>query len=65
MANVRRWEVEQGNKNLIAKLIAGDMIALEAKYHKHCIIDLHNKSRIVKWQSGDRFIGTMRVICLC
>jgi len=52
-AKVRRWAVEQGNKNLIAKLSAGDMIALEAKYHKNCITDLHNKSRIVKWESGD------------
>ena len=59
MANVHRWAVEQRNKNLIAKLIAGDMIALEAKYHKNCIIDLHNKSRTVKWEPGDRFIGTL------
>ena len=30
------------------------MIALEAKYHKNCIIHLHNKSRTIKWESEER-----------
>jgi len=33
-AKVRRWAVEQGNKNLIAKLTAGDMIALKKNITK-------------------------------
>ena len=30
---------------LLAKLTAGDMIALEAKYHSSCLVGLYNRTR--------------------
>ena len=32
-------------RKLLAKLPAGDMIALEAKYHRNCLTKLYNKAR--------------------
>ncbi|KAG0705544.1 hypothetical protein GWK47_024480 [Chionoecetes opilio] len=34
-----------GTLNLLAKLSAGDMIAIEAKYHRNCLRALYNKIR--------------------
>lgn len=36
------------DSKLLAKLSAGDMVALEAKYHLHCLASLYNRSRAVK-----------------
>ena len=33
---------------LLAKLSAGDMVALEAKYHTKCLVGLYNRARKVK-----------------
>ena len=33
---------------LLAKLSAGDMVALEAKYHSKCLLTLYNKARKVR-----------------
>ena len=35
---------------LIAKLSAGDLIAIEAKYHVKCLVDLYNQARPFKQQ---------------
>ena len=36
------------NSFLLAKLAAGDMIAIEAKYHNKCMAALYNKARSAK-----------------
>ncbi len=33
---------------LLAKLSAGDMVALEAKYHTKCLVGLYNRARKAK-----------------
>ena len=41
---VRKCANNLQDENLIAKLSAGDMIALEAKYHPRCLISLYNRA---------------------
>src|SRR5207244_4765802 len=43
--NVRRCALELEDTALLAKLAAGDMIAIEAKYHQNCLRSLYNKAR--------------------
>uniref|UniRef100_UPI00358E7FAB uncharacterized protein isoform X1 n=2 Tax=Myxine glutinosa TaxID=7769 RepID=UPI00358E7FAB len=43
--NVRRCALEVEDTALLAKLAAGDMIAIEAKYHHHCLRSLYNRAR--------------------
>ena len=42
---VRQCAIDLGEKTLIAKLSAGDMIAIEAKYHRKCLAALYNRHR--------------------
>jgi len=41
--NVRKCAIELDDSFLLAKLAAGDMIAIEAKYHSKCLAALYNK----------------------
>ena len=43
--NVRRAALDAGDTALLAKLAAGDMIAIEAKYHQNCLCSLYNRAR--------------------
>ena len=43
--NVRRIALELEDTALLAKLAAGDMIAIEAKYHHDCLRSLYNRAR--------------------
>ena len=43
--NVRKCALEVGDTALLAKLAAGDMIAIEAKYHHGCLRSLYNRAR--------------------
>ena len=43
--NVRRCTLEVEDTALLAKLAAGDMIAIEAKYHHDCLRSLYNRAR--------------------
>ncbi|KAK3878932.1 hypothetical protein Pcinc_016475 [Petrolisthes cinctipes] len=45
--NVRRCAIELGDTELLAKRSAGDMVAIEAKYHRNCLCALYNKIRPV------------------
>ena len=45
--HVRNCAVALGDSNLLAKLSAGDMVALDAKYHKKCLVGLYNHARKV------------------
>ena len=50
---------------LLAKLAVGDMIAIEAKYHKSCSTALYNKARVVAGStSGMINITTLTVLLL-
>ena len=42
---VRRCALQLEDRDLLAKLSAGDMIALEAKYHWNCFTTLYIKAR--------------------
>ena len=42
---VRRCALQLEHRKLLAKLSAGDMIALEAKYHRNRLTTLYNKAR--------------------
>ena len=43
--NVRKCALKLEDTALLAKLAAGDMIAIEAKYHQHCLRSLYNIAR--------------------
>ena len=43
--NVRRCALELEDTALLTKLAAGDMIAIEAKYHNNCLRSLYNRAR--------------------
>ena len=42
---VRGCALQLEDRKLLAKLSAGDVIALEAKYHRNCLTTLYNKAR--------------------
>ena len=42
---MRRCALEVQDTALLAKLAAGDMIAIDAKYHHHCLRSLYNRAR--------------------
>ena len=44
---VRRCALELEDINLLAKLAPGDMIALEAKYHRKYFRNLYNRARVL------------------
>ncbi len=41
---VRKCALELNDTALLAKLSAGDMIAIEAKYRRKCLIALYNRA---------------------
>ena len=43
-ANVRRCAVEVEDTALLAKLAAGDMIAIDTMYHHNCLCSLYNRA---------------------
>jgi len=44
-ARVKECAAVLGDNHLLAKLAVGDMIALEAKYHSHCLAQFYNRRR--------------------
>ncbi len=52
-SKVRKCALELEDSVLLAKLAAGDMIALEAKYHSKCLAGLYNKTRAARNESKD------------
>ncbi|XP_041473700.1 uncharacterized protein LOC121422610 [Lytechinus variegatus] len=53
--NVRRCATELGDTKLhvIAKLCAGDMAAIKAKYHRNCLRSLYNRIRTIAPKDDD------------
>lgn len=49
-ARVRQCAHELADRELIAKLSEGDLIAIEAKYHLNCLNQLYNRTRSVNRQ---------------
>ncbi len=47
-AHVRKCALQLQDQSLLAKLSAGDLIALEAKYHAQCLVSLYNRARQTK-----------------
>ena len=41
---------------LLAKLAAGDMIAIDAKYHPKCLVSLYNRVRKLEMSSAESTI---------
>ena len=52
-SRVRKCARELEDTILLAKLAAGDMIALEAKYHRKCLVNLYNRSRTARSQEDE------------
>lgn len=50
---VRKCAIELEDSFLLAKLAAGDMIAIEAKYHSKCLAALYNRARSAKLVSHE------------
>ena len=42
---MRKAALDAGDTALLAILAAGDMIAIEAKYHQHCLRSLYTRAR--------------------
>lgn len=42
---VKKFATVLGDSKLLAKLSEGDMVAIESKYHKHCLIKFYNHHR--------------------
>ena len=57
--NVRRCAIKLRDTELLAKLSAGDMVAIEAKYHRNSFRALYNKTRLaaLKDEDEDRLHG--------
>ena len=49
---VRDCAMVLNDNGLIAKLSAGDLIAIEAKYHVNCLVNLYNRTRAVMKESS-------------
>ena len=45
---VRSCATLLGDTELLGRLSAGDMVALEAKYHTKCLLGLYNNARKVR-----------------
>jgi len=45
---IRKSAKLTGNSFILAKLSAGDMVALEANYHTKCLLALYNNARKVQ-----------------
>ena len=56
--DMRVWicALKLGNTALLAKLAPADMIALEAKYHHKCLVQLYNRARAVDRMGADKDI---------
>ncbi len=54
-ANMRRCALEVKDTALLAKLAAGDMIAIEAMYHSNCLCSLYNRARQDTPEDNDDF----------
>ena len=52
-ARVRRCAIELEDTALLAKLSPGDMVALEAKYHRNCLVKLYNRARAADTTGAD------------
>ena len=62
---VRKCAHELQDEDLLAKLSAGDLIALEAKYHTRCLTNLYNRARgMVPQEPGTSSDQTCKGIAL-
>ncbi len=52
-ARVRKCALDLQDERLLAKLSAGDMIALDAKYHPRCMVSLYNKATAVQNEDSE------------
>jgi len=53
--NMRRCALEVEDPALLAKLAAGDLIAIEAMYHSNCLCSLYNRARHDTPEDNDYF----------
>lgn len=51
---VRKCATELRDTNLLAKLAAGDMVALDAQYHTKCLAKLYKRAELSRQASGER-----------
>ena len=51
--HVRKCAAVIGDMKLLSKLSAGDMVAIEARYHTKCLVALYNQARKIETESRD------------
>jgi hypothetical protein len=52
--NLRKMAQDLGDTRLLAKISGGDLVAIEAKYHLRCLVDLRNEHRSLKRTAPDQ-----------
>ena len=45
-SHIQEAALKTGDTKLLAKLSAGDIIAIDMLYHKRCLVDLYNKAKL-------------------
>ena len=46
-SNVRAMVTERNNVQLLARIVGGDLIAMEVKYHLKCMVNLRNRIAVL------------------
>ena len=52
--NARRAATVMGDMQLLGRVSAGDIVALEAKYHTNCLLKLYNRATIMQTMKQTR-----------
>lgn len=50
---IRRCVTEVQDRKLLAKLTAGDMVAIEVHYHLNCLVALYNQARQIESSTNE------------
>ena len=58
-SNVRTMVTELNDAQLLARIVGGDLIAMEVKYHLKCMVNLRNRFRsLVRKSDNDAARGS-------
>ena len=61
---VRQYAIKLNDTNLLRKIASGDLVAIEAKYHKSCMTKLFNDARAKDISSNETNITSLHAIAL-
>ena len=60
---VRKCAEDLKDRDLLAKLSAGDMVAIDAFYHTKCLIQLYRRAEMVQTSSATNSDDTLHALC--